>query len=130
MSRIKLGDNGLDVIVKMSDGNIGAIQALKAIILEFAETDLQGASMGLGPILTLDTYQIYGTDIHVLYNDKCQKDVRKLFVLLAACHFGIMPESKLQSLAGDRMNEIKLADVEFSVLKVKIREHIAELKRA
>lgn len=129
MSRIRLGDNGIDVIVKMADGNPGAIQALMAIIAQSEEIDSQDTSGGIGAVLSLDMHQIYGTDIYILYNEKCQKDVRKLLVLLRACQLGIMPESKLHSLAGDRMNEIELADIEFSVLDAKVCEQRAKFQR-
>lgn len=129
MSRIKLGDNGLEMIVKMSDGNHEAIQALMAIVVESSMINPQDNSSAIVAMLTMDTYQIYGTNICVLYNDKCQRNIGKLLMLLGACHLGVIPESKLQSLACDRTCEIEFTDAEFSDLDAKMREKVAGFQR-
>ena len=129
MSRMQLTDSALEMIVEMSDGNPGAIQALGAIINQSAAIDPQSALGGMGPILSLDTHQIYGADIYVLYSDKCQRNVRKLLVLLRACQLGIMPESLLQSLAADQKREIELTTDEFNELDAKVCEKLEEFQR-
>ena len=129
MSRIQLQDSGMDAMVKMADGNPGAVQALIDISVQAAAIDPQSALGGMGAILSLDTHNIYGTDIYVLYSDKCQKDVRKLLVLLRAVQLGIMPESKLQSLAGDQARQVELTDDEFNELDAKVCEQLSEFQR-
>lgn len=129
MSRIKTGDNALDTLIKMSDDNPEAIAALMNIMVKSAKIYSQKEIGMLSVILFLDAHEIYGTDICILYNDKCQRDFKKLMVLLAACDLDIMPKSKLQSLAGDRTGEIELEDIEFSVLDAKVCEQLADFQR-
>ena len=129
MSRIQPGDTGIEVIVKMSDGKHEAFKALMNIIVQSAEIDPLDGPLAVAAILSMDTHQIYGTDICILYNDKCQQDVRKLLLLLKACQLDIMPVSKLQSLAGDQMQEIEFPDAEFIDLSAKMCEHLADFQR-
>ena len=53
-------------------------------------------------IALLDRYGIYGTDLYVLYNDKCQGLVRKLYTLLMATRMGLLSEEGLQKLTKDQ----------------------------
>lgn len=129
MSRIQLQDTGMDAMIKMSEGNPGAINALMDISVQAASIDPQDAFGAMGVILSLDTHQIYGTDIYVLYSDKCQRNVRKVLVLLRAVQLGIMPESKLQSLAGDQSRQVELTDDEFNALDAKVCEQLSEFQR-
>lgn len=75
-TRIDLGGTNLDALVKMSNGNPGAVVALSEL-LKFNDS-------GLGLILWLDDFGIYGTDIYVLYSDICDKDVKKMSAVIRA----------------------------------------------
>lgn len=85
--RIKLTDNIMDVVLKMSDSNPGAMNTLMQII-EYGRTEsIQGG--GLRYILLLDSLGIYGTDIYVLNSDICNRDIPKMLAVLEAVQFGL-----------------------------------------
>ena len=63
MSRIGLTDHPLDMLVKMADGNPGAVGALMDIMAKHDEIDPQAVMGGTGAVMMLDTWGIYGTDI-------------------------------------------------------------------
>ena len=64
--RIKLEDTLKDVIIKMSEGNPGAMKLLM---------DMLQYTSGLERILDLDTMGIYGSQIWVGYKNHCGSDI-------------------------------------------------------
>lgn len=129
MSRIELSDSTVDAIIKMSDGNPGAVMALMEISEKAGSIDPQSALGGIGPILSLDTWEIYGSSIYVLFNDKAGRDVRKLLVLLRATQLGLFSVAKLQQMAADQAREINLSDEEWTELDEKVCAQLAEFQR-
>jgi len=86
--RIKLTDNTIDIVYKMSEGNPGAM----AVLMQMLTTntiDPDNALGGLGAILMLDSLGIYGTDIYVLHNDICGRELVKTLAVLRAVQFGL-----------------------------------------
>ena len=84
MARItSLSTSLMDVISNLSDGNPGALMAMLEITKEHDAIDPQAVMGGMGAILILDTWEIYGTDIYVLFNDKCDRNVRKMLMLMS-----------------------------------------------
>jgi len=130
MCRIQLTDNTMDILIKMSDGNPGALTAMMEIIEKHESIDPQAMMGGLGAIMILDTWKIYGTDIYILYNDKCDKDVRKMLMIMRAVQLGFMPESKLVAMAKDQKREINLTDSELIDLDVKVCEQLESFAKA
>lgn len=116
MSRIELADTGMDVLIKMSDGNPGAITAMMVMLKEAGEIDPDNILGGLGSVMLLDTWEIYGSSIYVLYNDKCDRDLRKMLVLMRATQLGKFPHTRLQELANDQTRSINLSDEEYQEL--------------
>ncbi|MFH6945136.1 hypothetical protein [Flavobacterium sp. FlaQc-50] len=94
-NRIQSKDTMPDVLAKMSDGNFGAVDALMKLLAS-DHVDPDNYFGGLGVILTLDTWQIYGTDIYVLYSDICDKDIVKMIAVLRATQMGLFAESLLK----------------------------------
>lgn len=66
MSKITLADDAKSAVIKMCEGNPGAIIALIEIIKCGEQVDPDDFMGGLGKILALDTLEIYGTDICVM----------------------------------------------------------------
>lgn len=124
MDRIQLTDTRMDVIMKMSDGNIGALSAIMEVISKGEEIDPQGMFGGLGAIMTLDTWHIYGSSIYVLWSHKCQRDTRKFLMLLRAVQLGFLPISKLQSMAADQRWEIDLTEEAWAELEAKVLDKL------
>ncbi|MEO6176803.1 MAG: hypothetical protein ABIP27_16750 [Flavobacterium circumlabens] len=86
-NRIQMKDSALDAVTKMVDGNFGAMEALM-LLLQSDHVDPDNVLGGIGVILFLDTLQIYGTDIYVLYSDICGKDIVKMIAVLRAVQMG------------------------------------------
>jgi hypothetical protein len=130
MSVIKLTDTPMDAVMKMSEGNPGAIHALMDIVANAESIDPQGAMGGLGAILLLDTFEIRGSHIYILYNDKCNRDVRDLLMLIRAVQLGLLNQSRLVELAQDEMRSVNLTDDEMMDLDKQVCDRLEHFKKA
>lgn len=83
MARIQLTDTGMDIVVKMCDGNPGAM----TVLIELMQ------KKDFPSILSLDSHEIYGTDIYVLWNDICNRNLDHLRAVLMASHMGFIDRS-------------------------------------
>lgn len=129
MTRLELTDTGISAVVKMAEGNPGAISALSEIMKNAKNIDPQAFAGYLGVFLSLDAYGIYGTSIYILYNDKCNKDVRRMMMLLRATQLGLFLPMKLKELAADQSRQINLTEAEFLELDQKVCEQLVEFER-
>lgn len=122
MSKIQLSDSIQDVIVKMSNGNPGAINALMEILSKGKTIDPDDSMQGLGCILMLDTLGIYGTDIYVLYSYICGRDLVKTLAVIRSTQLGFFNGAVLADACSrqDRSG-CELVPVEELYLKVKER---------
>ena len=122
MSRIQLSDNTMDVIVKMSEGNPGAMTALMEMLDKGAKIDPDDFMGGLGAVLDLDTNEIYGTNIYVFYSDICDRNIAKMLSVLRACQLGFFNRQTLIDACNrqDRSGK-KMIPVEELYLQVKER---------
>lgn len=130
MTKINLTDSTQDALVKMASGNPGAIAAMMDILQKHDSIDPQALMGGLGAILILDTWGIYGSDIYVLWSDKCGKDARKMLMIMRAVQLGLFPERKLKEMAADQSRRINLTGEEWADLDKKVCEELTEFKRA
>ena len=129
MSKIELTDSTFDVVMKMSEGNPGAADAIMQMLKGGEEIDPQGLMGGFGNILMLDTWEIYGTEIYILWNDKCQWDLRKLCVLLRGCQLGLFPVKTLKNMASDQMRKVEISDEEYQKLDDAVCEALPEFQK-
>lgn len=97
MSRINLTDTAMSAVTKLSDGNPGAMSAMMALITEGGKIDPDAFMGGLGCLLSLDTHEIYGTDIYVLWSDICLRNTARMIVVLRTVQLGYLEESVLQN---------------------------------
>ena len=68
--QIELSDTGKDVVLKMSDGNPGAIRVMADILNKYEQE-------GLMFLLDLDDMNIRGSQIWIGFNDYCNEDLGK-----------------------------------------------------
>lgn len=68
MSRLKLEDTVANIILKMSEGNPGALRVLMKMLRK---------EDGIIYVFTLDDMGIYGSQIWVGYKDHCGQDIDK-----------------------------------------------------
>ena len=129
MARINLTDTIVDGLVKMAEGNPGAINAMMSVITHGDEIDPQSALGSFGTILSLDTHEIYGTDIYVLFNDQCNSNVRCFLMLLRAVQLGFFSEDRLQSIAGDQTRSNLLSEEELNVLDEKVCGRLQDFQK-
>jgi len=94
-TRIKLSDTPMSSMMKMADGNPGAITVMTSLFKEGGEIDPQDFLGGLGQILSLDSLAIYGPRIWMFYKDVCGQNITKMIVCMRAVQLGLLPETKL-----------------------------------
>jgi len=126
MSKININDDIMTVVISLSDGNPGAAQALMTVSSEYSDIDPEAAFKGLTPFLALDTYEIYGTDIYVIYNDKCQRNSTKFALLLRAAQLGIFSVTQLKKLSKDQMYEFNIEEAEWLRIKEEVGKQLKE----
>lgn len=94
--RIGLQDTTMDAVVKLAEGNPGAATVCMQILDKGGDIDPDWMFGGLSILLSLDTYNIYGPRIWMLYKDVCKQDLVKTIASLRACQMGLFPIEKLQ----------------------------------
>jgi hypothetical protein len=93
--RIKLDDSIRDILIKMSDGNPGALNALMEM-LKPNNIDPDAFIGNLNSILLLDSFGIYGTDIYILHAYICNYDLPKMIAVLRATQLGFFSRTILK----------------------------------
>lgn len=97
MARIKnLDMSVMNVMIEMADGNPGAATVMMMLIENTEKIDPQNIMRGLGVILSLDTHEIYGPRIWMLYKDVAKEDIGIMIGLLRAVQLGFIAEGELQ----------------------------------
>ena len=94
--RITLADDTRSIIIKMSGGNPGAMNVLMQIVEQGATIDPDDVFGSLGPMLGLDTLDIYEGRIWMLYKDLCGQDIVSMLGMLRAVQLGHLDEGALQ----------------------------------
>jgi hypothetical protein len=94
--RIEGTDTLISAITKMAEGNPGAVAAMLDVSNKAAIIDPDNFLGLFGPILSLDSFGIYGTGIYILYNDMCNKDASKTIAILRACQLGLFDSALLK----------------------------------
>jgi hypothetical protein len=120
--RIDLTDNMMTAVMKLADGNPGAITALLTMATKAAEIDPDSAFGAFSPLFALDTHGIYGSDIWVLWKDVCGMDPVKAETLFRSVQLGYLPESRLTSAT-------KPSDVDFQALNDRVCKELPAFAR-
>ncbi len=126
---IELTDTPLSAMVKMSKGNPGAASALVAIFKAVPIVDPDAAFGGLGAILLLDSYGIYGTDIYILWSDICERNTTKTIAVLRAVQLGFFSSAVLVD-AAHRQDRTGKALVPVEELYLKVKERLPNFDSA
>lgn len=95
--RIRFEMSGMDIIMAMGRGNPGASEVLLDLMKYSPEIDPQAAMGGFGPVLLLDTFRIYESDIWIVYKDICGQDLVRMMVVLRAIQLGLFNLYDLKS---------------------------------
>lgn len=132
MSRLNLMMAGMDVAVKMSDGNPGAISVLMMLMASDqpgVEIDPDAAFGGMTPIFNLDTLGIYGSRIWCLYKDVCEESIPHLVALLRGWQLGYVPEASIQAVGDDYRANLAIRAIVPDAL-AKVQERLPRFWRA
>ena len=86
-----------DALAVMAEGNPGCLGFMMEIIKKGAEIDPDSALGGVGPILLMDSFGIYGSRCYMLWNDICNRDLVKSIAMLRACQLGFISPADLNA---------------------------------
>lgn len=127
--RITIEDNSITVLMKMADGNPGAITALMDIMQGSYAIDPGYMMGGMGAIMMLDAWGIYGTNIYILWNDKCDRDLRRFVLLMQATRLGLFSKNKLIEMSNDQSRQIDVTDEEWQTIDDGVCEQLVDFQR-
>lgn len=110
MTRIELEDDTMSVIMKMADGNPGAMRVCMDLLKEAENIDTDDIMGGFGSLLMLDSEAVYGPEIWMLYKDVCKEQLWKMVGVIRACQLGIINQSQLHHAINNRGEGINIDD--------------------
>ncbi|PHR58784.1 MAG: hypothetical protein COA47_10285 [Robiginitomaculum sp.] len=119
LPRIEITDGILSATIKMSNGDTSAVLAMTRMVAKSEEIDPDNVLGGIGAIMHLDSFEIYGEAIGHLYQKTCGGDIRRLLLIIRTCQLGHMSVGLLQglSLGTHELDEGHWALYEANVLK-------------
>ncbi len=113
---INLKDSVKDILMKMGEGNPGGLRVMMDIISLGPEIDPDDFAKGLGTILWMDSLNIRGSKIWMLYKDVCGEDLIKTMGMMRATQLGVINSETLLHAIDNYGNGV---DVEDCLRKVK-----------
>lgn len=96
-NRISLDDDAQTMLVKLCDGNPGALTTLIALLKQEQTIDPDSALGPYGTILSLDVMGIYGPRIWVLFKYVCDSKIDRLVTLFRAHQLGLVSEDAIKA---------------------------------
>jgi hypothetical protein len=83
----------MNIVMKMTDGNPGAVTVITQLIVD--KNDPDDWPSGFGKLLSLDTHGIYGSNIWVLFKNVCNQNILNVVTVLRAVQLGLYSERDL-----------------------------------
>ena len=115
--RIGLKDTMPSVIIKLSDGNPGALRVCMEILEHTTAHDPDNVLGGIGVLLFLDTLGIYGSRIWMLYKDFCKENISTTILVLRGWQLGIISKLDLNHAIDNYGNGLDIEDIVDQVQK-------------
>ena len=128
-SRIQLNDTVMSAVVKMSDGNPGALTVMVGLIKDGGKIDPNSFMGGFGNVMDLDTLRIYGPRIWMLYKDVCGQDLRVMCAVLRAWQLGFVTDSAINAALDNEPWRKSETSLDLDALVVKVEERLPEFQR-
>lgn len=94
MSKIKLEDSFMDIMVKMGEGNHDAITCLVEMNMK---KDWYAGIDGAMLVLYCDTLELYGSKLYMLWNDCCGRDLNKMELVLRNWKMGKLSKEAIHA---------------------------------
>jgi hypothetical protein len=120
-TRVKLNDTFVEIVVKLAEGNPGAITVMAQLAKVNEEVDPLSFMGPYGPILALDSHGIYGPHIWILYKEICGESIPRTIAILRAVQLGFLKEQ-------DLLDEIKGIETFKPALKVDVPTMVAKVR--
>ncbi len=96
MSRIKITDNGFDILEKLADGNPGALTALYQFInASYGDNGDLYIARCFETFFIIDMMELYGSHLYMLWNDCCNRDTKKFLKVIEGYREGKIKKSDL-----------------------------------
>lgn len=127
--RIDLNDSFQQAVIKMVDGNPGAIGALMAMCMASPEVDPDAALGPYTPMLSLDVMDVYGSDIYVYFKEVCNRDVVTALGLLRAQQLGFIDERTIKQMITEGQNYKQPDPAVIGGYIAQVREQLPNFKR-
>ena len=128
MSKLNLNMGLVQCLTELSQGNPGAITAIVDCMKYNPEIDPDDVFGEFGPIIALDNYKIYGTDIYVLWNDICDRNSAKMITLLRAVQLGELSRTTLQ-IASRKQDRSGKDMIDFDSIYTKVKEFLTDFDK-
>lgn len=96
MAKLNFTGTLKEAIIDMCEGNPGAAAAIINISPETEKVDPDNALGLIGFLMDLDSFEIYGSAIHVLYKYICEFDVTRTIAVVRAVQLGILDKKLLK----------------------------------
>lgn len=87
----------VDCIVALAGGNPGAVTAISECMKNESKIDPDSSLAPYGVLFQLDTLDIYGSKIWMLYKDVCKQDVKSMIGVLRANQLGILTANQIKT---------------------------------
>lgn len=100
--RIQLTDSFLDIAMKLSEGNPGALSVIMKLMEETPRVDPDAAFGPYAGLLSLDTGGIYGPRIWMFYKDVAGSDMVRMIGLQRAVQLGLLNDNDLDAAIDGR----------------------------
>ncbi|RNI27634.1 hypothetical protein EFA69_16075 [Rufibacter immobilis] len=120
--RIQPNADFAEAIAVMSSGNPGALMALIEMAKHGHLVDPNQIAGGFYYIMKLDQFEIYGSDIYVLFSDICERKLHWLLATIKAPELGLINEEILKEAASKQdYSGRKLINAEHIYNEVKLK---------
>lgn len=119
MTRIDLNDTMQSAVIKMAEGNPGALRVCMELLTKGAQIDPDDWAGGFGNLLSLDTLAAYGPRIWMLYKNVCGQDLVKTIAMLRAWQLGFTTRESLNYAIDNRG-----ADLDVDALLAQVKERL------
>ena len=97
--RLIADDSIMNAVMSFCGGNPGAMTALMKMITDGPAHDPDNFLGPFGPLIALDTLDIYEDKIWILYKDVCGYDTLKCTILFRANQLGILQSAEIKKAA-------------------------------
>lgn len=115
-------------LAKMSQGNPGALTAMMDMMKYAKEVDPDSAFEEYTPILNLKSFEIFGTDIYVLWNDLCDRNSAKAITLLRAVQLGELSRTTLQ-IACSKQDRSGKSMIDFDAIYLAVKTTLPDFDK-